>query len=122
MVAEPTEATYTDEELESLIEAKALRDSDGNEPDDDDWTATYDLFAVASEVWMEKASAFAEEFDFTADGGSFSRSQKIEHCVKMSGLYKSRSAAFTLKVKQVPITTTYDDMAYKDEPHDPLYY
>lgn len=121
MVAEPTEAVYTDEDLEELISLKPINDSDGLEPDNDSWVETYDLFAVASEIWMEKAGALSEEFDFSADGGNFSRSQKYQFAVKQSLYYKSRSSAYSFQMKQSPITTGFD-MPYKDDPHDEIFY
>ena len=86
MVDEPTEAIYSDTVLASLIERNPTYDTDGNRPDDDDWVATYDLNRTASAVWIEKAAALSSNFNFSADGGSFHRSEAHAHAVKMAGL------------------------------------
>lgn len=118
MIAEPTEATYTDDELGNLLQAESLPDRLGNQPDEEDWEETYDENMVASRIWLEKSSNYVEEFDFTADGGSFSRSQKYEHCLKQSSYYASRSAArskaFKSYPKDITVTDGYDDIEYKD--------
>ena len=118
-IAEPTAATYTDEELTLLIKESALMDVDGKEPSDPNWNPTYDVFKVASDIWLEKASAVADEFDFDSDGGRFNRSQKVEAYTKQSSYYRSRSKASSLQTKQRPIeklsTSGWEDMPYKDE-------
>jgi len=108
MVAEPTEAIYSDTVLASLIERNPTYDTDGNRPDDDDWVATYDLNRTASAVWIEKAAALSSNFNFSADGGSFHRSEAHAHAVKMAGLYASKSApvVVTQKTDLGPITET----------------
>ena len=119
MIAEPTDATYTDEILEALILSTACVDKDGNEPTSESWIPTYDLFKVASETWLEKASVFQQEFDFNADGGDFKRSQKYKHAIKQSSVFKSRSKALSLMLKQHPINnltslSQFEDLEYKD--------
>ena len=122
MVVEPTEVNYTDEDLTTMIEDTACRDSTGKDPDDSDWTATYNIFKVASEIWIEKAAQVANEFDFNADGGSFSRSQKQMMALKQASYYESRSKALSLQMKQEPMThladTRWQDLPYKDEIDD----
>ena len=98
MVAEPTAETYTDAIFANLIARYPLVDADGYEPDDDEWTATYDLNAAAANIWARKRAALATQFDFTADGGTFSRSQQFEMAGKMARYYKALSAPRSLKV------------------------
>lgn len=121
-IAEPTQATYTDAELKSLIEASALIDVDGHAPDEDAWIPTYDIYHVASEIWMEKSSAVADEFDFNADGGSFQRSQKMQMYLKQASYYKSRSKGLSLQMKQRPLehlgSSGWEDLPYKDDIDD----
>ena len=81
-VAEPTQAIYTDTDLVCLIEETAVADVSGNDPNSDGWIPTYDLFKAASDIWLEKASAVADEFDFSSDGGTFHRSQKVDMYVR----------------------------------------
>jgi len=123
MTAENTEANYTDSELEERIEEEAIRDRFGKDPDDFDWTPTYNISKVASDIWGEKASMVSDEFDFNADGGSYSRSQKYQNALKQAAYYRSRSNALSLQMKQYPITSGlnqngWEDLPYKDEYYD----
>lgn len=70
MIQEPTTRTYSDDDLDTIIEQYPLHDLDGSSPwteDTDgativnpDWTATYDLHAAAAEIWLQKAGRIAE--------------------------------------------------------------
>jgi len=51
----------------------------------------YDLNAAAADVWRMKASAFAEQFDFSTDNHSVSRSQKIKNALEMAQYYEGLS-------------------------------
>lgn len=92
MVNESTEDTYTDDTLETYIEKYPLIDSAGNEPNDDDWTATYNLYAAAADIVEHKAMAAAEKFDFTADGGTFQMSQTERALRRSSENYRAQAA------------------------------
>ena len=98
MVAEPTTTTYTDAELASIIQKFPLIDSDEYEPDDTAWTPTYDLNAAAADVWGRKAAAQAGLYDFSADGGSFKRSQAAQEMRAMARFYNARRAPQSLRV------------------------
>lgn len=97
MIAEPEETTYLDDDLASYIEAVPVFDADGNEPSDEGWTATYDLNGVASQLWEEKAAAAAADFDFSADGGNYSRSQVAANCMKMARRFASKRTIATIE-------------------------
>lgn len=97
MVAEPTQTNYPDAVLSDYIEAWAVRDADGLKPTDTGWTPTYDLPAAAADVWEEKGAAAVGNFDFSADGGSFSRNQVHQQCMQMARHYKSRASVRTLR-------------------------
>ena len=122
MIAEPTSITYTDSDLIALIEEKQSVDVNGLYPNDSGWTPTYDLFLVASEIWIEKASIVSDEFDFHADGGTFQREQKHKMALEQASYYASRSKGYNLKMKQDPMTTVYstgyEDLYYKDDIDD----
>lgn len=90
MVAEPGTTTYSDSSLAAYIEAHPLIDDDGYEPEDDDWTDTYDLAAAAGDVWEEKAAALVGGYDFAADGGDFKRSQAVEQAERQARHWRSR--------------------------------
>lgn len=93
LIAEPTTDNYSDADLEDVIERYPIDDSEGNEPTDEDWVASYDLFLSASEVWVEKAATLtaAGAYDFTADDGSFKRSQMYDQYMKMANAMRQNS-------------------------------
>ena len=92
MINEPdAEGTYDDDALTVYIEQYPLVDAAGLEPDDDDWTATYDLFAAAADLLYEKAATVAEHTDYSADGGSFSLSQKQRGLLTQAEKYTAES-------------------------------
>ena len=110
MVDESTEDTYDDDLIDAIIEMYPLLDVLGTDPQDvdyttspptisesDDWIPTYCLNAAAAQIWEEKAGAVADEYDFKADGGSFTRSQKEEQYMTKSRFHLSRRSAKTIK-------------------------
>lgn len=115
MVDEPTDATYDDALLAEIIESYPLMDERGEEAytydtstspptrdENDEWVATYDLNAAAADVWDEKAAAAAEDFDFSADGGSYKRSQAALRYESRARYYRMRRAPRTMALKQWP--------------------
>jgi hypothetical protein len=102
MAAEQTTATYTDSALAGMIEKYPIIDSDGFFPDEDDWTDTYDLNSAAADVWAEKAATVAANFDFSADGASFSRSQEFQMATRLSAFYRSRRNLKAVRMIQSP--------------------
>jgi hypothetical protein len=99
-VAEPTTEAYSDSALAAYIERYAVTDSDGYEPDEADWTATYDLNAAAAEVWEEKASAVAADYTVIADGAVMTRSQRYEQYAKQAKRYRSRSRIRSIRIRR----------------------
>ena len=91
LTAEPTTTTYSDATLEDMIERYPITDADGNEPDDTDWISTYSIYLAASEVWTEKAATVAGAYDFTADDGSFNRSQLFDQYTKQAKFCQQQS-------------------------------
>ena len=71
-------------------------DDDGNAPLDTGYTTTYDLAAVAAGVWREKAARSAEDFDFDAEGASFTRSQAYEHCMRQAAYWHGQISNLTV--------------------------
>ena len=115
MIAEPTTTTYSDAVLSEIILAHPLIDSSGNFPDEDDWTATYDLNAAAADVWDEKAAGLASDYDFNADGASFSRSQAYEQASHMARKYRSRRSAVTIRLIKAPKEADSIDFTEEDD-------
>lgn len=90
---EPAESSlYSDETIRTLIERYPLIDSEGYDPDDDDWTATYDTSAATADLWQIKAGALADVVDMSADGISASLSQRYGQHVSQARFWRSRSA------------------------------
>lgn len=95
MVAEPTSATYSFDDLAAYIEAYPLLDSAGVAPGNSAWSPTYDLHAAAGDIWEEKAAAYAALFDFSADGSSFQRSQQYLQMMQQARYHRSRRSPRT---------------------------
>jgi len=115
MVDESTEATWDDDAIDDYIERYPLIDVLGTDPQDidyttspptiseqDEWIPTYDLHAAAADIWEEKAATVADEFDFKADGGSFTRSQKAETYLGKSRFHASKRSAKTITLLVEP--------------------
>lgn len=96
MVNELTDTTYSDATLMSYIERYPLVDTDGYESSDDDWTPTYNLYAAAADICMEKAAAAAAKFDFAADGAQFNMSQLERSLRLLAEQYRAQAS------KQMP--------------------
>lgn len=117
MVNEPTATTYTDDDLKGYIELYPCIDDQGYRPFYFDyrtapptkaqttgWIPTYDLNYAAGEIWAEKAGVLAQDFDFSADGGNYQRSQAYEQAMKQSRYYLARRKPSTIKLSQEPRT------------------
>lgn len=125
MVNEPTTTVYSDATITVIIEDFPTLDLNGEAPKipiadldsaytmtagqdvtdlvtNPDWIPTYDLNAAASEIWAEKSAVPAGDFDFSADGGNYSRSQVYEQCMKQSRFYGARRKASTITLHPKP--------------------
>lgn len=115
MVNESGAETYADTDLEDIIEAYPCLDARGEEPGDwdtstspptwdanEDWIPTYDLSAAAAAIWEEKAAILAQDFDFNADGGDYTRSQTYEQAMKQARYYRSRRRPGTVTLVMHP--------------------
>lgn len=110
MVSESGTTTYSDSLLAEIIEKYPKIDADGYLPTDDDWTDTYDLNAAAAQVWGEKAAALTMNFDFSADGASFSRSQEFQMATRMAVFYRSRRNVRGLRMISSPKETDTESL------------
>lgn len=107
MIGEPTTTAYSDVLLERLIADHAIADYNGQEPylyyglagdlrqDNLYWLATYDLNATAADIWREKASVVVQHYTFSADGGSYQRSDLYKNAMAQARHFDSRRAATT---------------------------
>ncbi len=102
-LADTTANYFTDAQLAVLIERYPVDDDDGNEPDDDGWTATYDLNAAAADGWDEKVMAISDSsFDFSADGSTYNRSQRLQAYRQNAATFRSRSYAQSVQPAKAP--------------------
>ena len=83
MIAEANERVYSYATLAALIEQRPVVDGDGRFPFESTWVATYDLYAVAADIWMEKAAAIS-------DSG---RAQEVIQMMRLSRRYRSQKRA-----------------------------
>ena len=126
MVNEPDSTTYDDDAITEYIERYPCVDERGewaydwdtattppSKDDNDDWIPTYDLNAAAADVWAEKATVVSVDFDFSADGGSYTRSQVHEAYMKQSRYYGARRTAGTITLHKWPdeASTPVEDLS-----------
>lgn len=122
MVNEPDDTTYDDDAISTYIEAYPLLDERGEEPyswdtttepptkdDNETWLPTYDLHAAAADIWDEKAAIVAQDFDFQADGGQYSRSQVATQYMAQARMHRARRRPGTITLHKSPKETTYVD-------------
>ena len=122
MVDEPTETTWDDDLIDDYIESYPLIDVLGTDPQEidfstspptiserDEWIPTYDLNAAAADIWEEKAAGIAENYDFAADGGKYTRSQKYEQYMNKSRFHLSKRSAKASKVFVNPRMITTEE-------------
>jgi len=103
MTAEPlTSDTYTQGDLQEVIARYPVLDSNGTEPDDYGWLGAWDINQAAADVWEEKASLVAMDFDFAADGGDYKRSQMHAQMLTMARRYRSMRQTGALELKAYP--------------------
>jgi len=115
MVDEPDTTTYSDTLIQTYIETYPMIDERGEVPytwdtsttpptrdTNDNWIATYDLNAAAADIWEEKAATVAQNFDFSADGGSYSRSQMHAQYCQNARMYRARGGMSTIMLIPSP--------------------
>jgi hypothetical protein len=105
MVAEPTSDTYTDAMLEDYLTRYPLPDSDGE-------LTLIDFNLAAAQVWEEKAAAAASDYDFSADGGSYQRSQAYQQMMATARGFRSRRKTSALVLTAQPPPDAVDRDAW----------
>ena len=123
MVDEPDNDPYTDTVLGTYIERYPVLDFLGTKPievdtstwpptlsENDDWIPTYDLHAAAADIWQEKSATVAEDYNFTADGGTLSRGDVQKQYLQQSRYHLSRRKVKTMRAVVEPrIDLTVED-------------
>lgn len=115
MVNEPTPSTYSDDDLDTIIERYPVIDERGELPytwdtstqpptknDNDDWIPTYDLHAAAADIWDAKAVKAIEDYDYSADGATLNRSQVYANMRRQANYHRSRRKPFTIEQTESP--------------------
>jgi hypothetical protein len=125
MIAETGQEVYSDADLTAAISKYPLVDMQGQPPFihsvtvpytfivNQWWAETYDLAAAAADIWAEKAAVLAGNFDFSADGGNYTRSQAYEQAMKQSRYYAARRSIAEQVLRPEP--TDLSDLAYGNE-------
>ena len=125
MVNEPSgEGVYSDTLLTTYIEKYPHIDEQGEEPFtlssavppvhvvNSEWMPTYDLHAAAADIWEEKASTIAGLYDFSADGGNYSRSQQYEQYMKQARNHRARRMPTSARVHKWPDESKNEDVVW----------
>lgn len=102
------DATYTDTVVGGCIEAYPLIDADGRDPSDAEWLDTYDLHAAAADILEERAATLAVEFDFTADGATYHRSQQYEALMQQARYHRARRTPTSMTLVKWPEESALD--------------
>lgn len=116
MIGEPTEATYTNDDLGLRLAQQPVKDLVGQQPFyldeltlpptmklNTNWLPTYDLNKVAADIWLEKASNCpSDQYDISVDGNSYSRSQLYDHYMQNHRVYNARRKARSRLILRSP--------------------
>lgn len=92
LTASAEEPLLTEAEIDELLAASSVADGNGNSPESEDWTPTYDIAAAASEGWMIKAARAASTTETDPDSLQVT-SRVFENCVRMAGIYSRKRSA-----------------------------
>lgn len=112
MVAEPVQETYSDALLGEYLARYPLPDGTGNAPTDAAWTGRWDANQAAAGLWEEKAAAFAADYDFSADGGQYSRSQVHAQMLMTARNFRARREAGSVPLIANPPASARDRYAW----------
>lgn len=118
MIDEPETTTYDDDALETYIERYPVLDFLGTKPTDVDystepptlsekaeWIPTYDLHAVAADIWLEKSAVVAEDYNITADGSTLNRGDVQKQYKEQSRIHRARRRVGTATLRVEPRTS-----------------
>lgn len=108
LTAEPSQDTYTDDLLAAVLQRHPLPDANNYAPTDALWAGAWDANAAAGDVWEEKAAALAADFDFSADGGDYKRSQAHANMLQMARTFRSRRQTSALVLVATPKPDRWD--------------
>ena len=91
LVAVTSRPVIEPDALGRILDRHRTPDAEGRGPLDDGWVGTYDLNGAAAEGWRIKGGMVAGDYNFSADGASYSKADVLAHCLEMETKYASRS-------------------------------
>lgn len=101
-------SVFSDLDFQEALERYPLTDSSGVDPSEADWLGRWDVFAAAADIWDEKSAALSGDFDFSADGASYSRSQAYQNAVSQAKSMRARASAKSVTIKIDPPIETFE--------------
>lgn len=93
MTAWTHDPVLTETELNDVLAANALPDTEGRLPGDVGWVPTYDMNCAACDAWLIKAARAAELTEVDPPGSGIVTSRVFENCRAMARTYSARRAA-----------------------------
>lgn len=91
LTAWTTEPVLTDGEVDELLLESGIVDKEGNAPESEAWTPTYDLNSAAAAGWLIKAGRAASTTE-TAPDSVHVTAKVFENCMRMAKLYSGKRA------------------------------
>jgi hypothetical protein len=92
LTAAADDPVLTDAEIDELLAASSVADSEENSPESEDWSPTYGIAAAAAEGWMIKAARAANTTETDPDSLNVT-SRIFENCIRMAGIYSRKRSA-----------------------------
>ena len=77
-------------ELEEMLGAAALVDTNGFAPLHEEWSPTYDINAAAAAAWLIKAARAAATVEQNPPGSGLYTSAVFENCRAMARIYTAK--------------------------------
>lgn len=126
MTNEPSATSdYSDSDIQTVIETYPLIDDRGEEPftwdtstspptkdANEDWIVTYDLNAAAADIWDEKVAILTQDYDFAADGASYSRSKAYDQAMAQARYFRSKRSPKTITLEPWPRQEGNEDLFF----------
>ena len=109
-----TASDFDDAAVTLAIELYQKIDSAGLDPDDEDYTATYDLYRAAADIVDQRAALVVDQYDQNSDGATLARSQKFTQLTRLASRLRARGAPV---IARRAMQDTYED-AYDDDDED----
>jgi hypothetical protein len=93
MTAWDAEPTLSEDDLDGILAAVAMQDSEGLAPGDVDWTPTYDINAAAAAAWLVKAARASPLTEVDPPESGIVTSKVFDNCRAMARIYSAKRTA-----------------------------